>query len=219
MPSKSKSESARINGAKSKGPVTPEGKARSSRNALRHGLTAGFTLLVSESQPDFQLFLDAYIHRYQPADAVEMDLVQSMAIARWRLRRMANLEASLLENEVLLTTEEIDQQLKGIDDGNRLAYAFEKLAREGRSLALLSRYETALNRQFERALKQLNEVQNRPLPNEPTEPLTHHLPAASPQLPSPGGPSRHSSVNPCHSPVSASLPGPPDLFSEHESRD
>ncbi len=219
MPSKTKSESARINGAKSKGPVTPQGKARSCRNALRHGLTAGFTLLVSESQPDFQLFLDAYIHRYQPADPVEMDLVQSMAIARWRLRRMANLEASLLENEVLLTTEEIDQQFENIDDGNRLAYAFEKLAREGRSLALLSRYETALNRQFERALKQLNEVQNRPLPNEPTEPLTPDFPAPSPQPQPAGSPARHSSVNPCHSPVSASLPALPDLSSEHESRD
>ncbi len=219
MPSKTKSESARINGAKSRGPVTPEGKSRSSRNALRHGLTAAFTLLVSESQPDFELFLDAYIHRYQPADAVEMDLVQSMAIARWRLRRMANLEASLLENEVLLTTAEINDQLNGIDDGNRLAYAFEKLAREGRSLALLSRYETALNRQFERALKQLNEVQNRPLPNEPTDPLTPDFSAPSPHLPPPASLARHSSVNPCHSPVSASLPGPPVLSSEHESRD
>jgi hypothetical protein len=114
---------------------------------------------------------------------------------------------------MLLAQGELEEQLEGIDDGNRLAYAFEKLAREGRSLALLSRYEAALNRQFERALKQLNDVQNRPLPKEPTGRLTPDFTGPSPRPDPPTGASgRHSSVNPCHSPVSASLPGPACLM-------
>ena len=50
-----RAEASRRNGAKSKGPRTPEGKARSSRNALRHGLRAQkHMLLAGESVAEYQ---------------------------------------------------------------------------------------------------------------------------------------------------------------------
>jgi hypothetical protein len=172
MSSKLKSESARTNGAKSHGPVTPEGKARSSSNALRHGLTANFTVLEHESQEDFQLLLDAQLDRYQPADPVEMELVQSMAISRWRLRRIGNLESYLLAIEIASSKIQVDRIFETIHDSGRLAVAFRTLADQGNALTLLLRYEGSLNRMHDRAFKQLELLRSRVPRNEPTEPLT-----------------------------------------------
>ena len=180
MPTNRKSESARTNGAKSKGPVTPEGKAKSSKNALRHGLTAEFCVLDRESEDDFQLLFDSYIHRYHPADAIEVELVHTMAIARWRLRRIGNLETDLFDNELAVSQSDIDDAFDDIGEEARFAFIFKKLAGESRALDILIRYEAALNRAYDRASKQLDLLQaSRPLPNEPTGPVTRHSPPTS----------------------------------------
>jgi hypothetical protein len=54
MPEKTKAEIARENGRKSKGPISEEGKQRSSRNGIRHGLSANQnTLLSMESAEEY----------------------------------------------------------------------------------------------------------------------------------------------------------------------
>jgi len=172
MPTNKKSDTARANGSKSNGPKTAEGKAQSSKNAITHGLTANFTVLDHESQDDFQILLDAHVHRFQPADDVELELVHALAITRWRIRRVAELETDLLENKVVLCQDEIDEEFTKIGGAGRVAYAFGKLADDGKAMALLIRYEASLTRLYDRTSKQLEQLQNRPLRNEPTEPLT-----------------------------------------------
>ena len=163
-----KSQTARANGAKSRGPVTPEGRAASSRNSLRHGFTAQSVVLSTESQEDFQSLLDSYIDQFDPQGGVEMDLVQTMAAARWRLRRISTIETTLLNNEMTRRAKDCRRELNNPDDLARLAWVFQKLADNGQSLALLMRYEGALNRSYDRAFKQLLLLQaHRPRPNEP----------------------------------------------------
>ena len=157
--SKLKSDTARTNGAKSNGPVTDEGKAISSRNSLRHGLRAKAVVLTDESQEEFDELREDYIQRFQPADRVESDLVDTMAATRWRLLRIAAIESGIL-------SEGIDRAIK-FDSDNHLSVAFQ--ANED-SLAKLTRYENSLNRTFDRALKQLQLLQkSRPSPEPPTE--------------------------------------------------
>jgi hypothetical protein len=173
-----KSETARANGAKSRGPATPEGRAASSRNSLRHGFTAQSVVLPNESQEDFQSLLDSYTHQFRPQGGVEMDLVQTMAAARWRLRRISTIETTLLNNEMTRRAKDCRRELNNPDDLARLAWVFQKLADNGQSLALLMRYEGALNRSYDRAFKQLLLLQSahpRPQPNEPTPAVTPRI--------------------------------------------
>jgi hypothetical protein len=178
MPSKLKSDTARTNGAKSHGPVTPEGRAKSSANSVRHGLTAKSVVLPHESTEDFQLLLDGYVAQFRPQTEVEIELVETMAIARWRLRRIVAIEANLFNTEMLRRAEEIDNEFSDIDGDGRLARVFRNLA-QGQSLALIIRYEGTLNRSYDRAFKQLQLLQSVRNPPQPNEPKPTPAPATS----------------------------------------
>src|SRR5881392_1774827 len=68
-------EANRRNARRSTGPITEEGKLRSRRNAVRHGLTAD-----SDAQ-----------------SAVERELVLRLASLLWRIRRATTIETGLFE--------------------------------------------------------------------------------------------------------------------------
>jgi hypothetical protein len=173
MSSALKSETARINGAKSHGPVTPEGKARSSANSRRHGLASASILVDGESAEDFQLLRADFINQFHPQTAVETDLVDVMAIARWRLRRLLAIEAHLFDLEIMHRDDQIKSRskLKVMEQEDRLAFVFQKLSDQGNSLTLLLRYEGSLNRSYDRALKQLLLLQSTRRSAAPEAPL------------------------------------------------
>ncbi|HEX2525353.1 MAG TPA: hypothetical protein VHL31_03500 [Geminicoccus sp.] len=86
-------DAARSNGARSRGPRTPEGKARSSANARRHGLCARNVILDDPAeQAGFDGLLVGLRAAYRPIDAQEQELVRAIAHAAWQLRRAQALE-------------------------------------------------------------------------------------------------------------------------------
>ena len=90
-------EANRRNALKSTGPKTPEGKYCSSRNALRHGLTAETVIAELEDAEDYQAFEAAVIADYDAESAVERELVLRLASVLWRLRRATGIETALFE--------------------------------------------------------------------------------------------------------------------------
>ncbi len=90
-------EANRRNALKSTGPTTPEGKERSRRNAVRHGLTAETVIAALEDSKDYRGFEAAVIADYDAQSAVERKLVLRLASVLWRLRRATGIETALFE--------------------------------------------------------------------------------------------------------------------------
>jgi hypothetical protein len=69
---------------KKRGPKTPEGKARSKMNAVKHGLRArSFSLLPEESAAEWAEHMADLRRCYGPVDAAEEKLVAAIAVAMW----------------------------------------------------------------------------------------------------------------------------------------
>src|SRR5690349_21418296 len=91
-------EANRRNALKSTGPTTPEGKDRSRRNAIRHGLTAETVIAAFEDSEDYEAFEAAVTADYDAEMAVERELVLRLASVLWRLRRSTLIETGLYES-------------------------------------------------------------------------------------------------------------------------
>jgi len=92
----SKIEANQANAQHSTGPRTEQGKAASSRNALRHGLTSMTVLLPGEDPAQYQALYDGMSADLNPFNTTETALVQELIDVQWRLRRVPRLEAQAL---------------------------------------------------------------------------------------------------------------------------
>lgn len=91
-------EASRRNGARSKGPVTDEGKARSSRNALRHGLTATEHLVLADEVPDdLADLIRSVTAETGAASEIEARLARRLAVAFWKAERAERIETALFD--------------------------------------------------------------------------------------------------------------------------
>jgi hypothetical protein len=176
MSSEQRIRASRANGALSRGPRTEAGKARSSQNALRHGLLADIVVLKDEPREPFQALWDGYVERFGPLDSVEYGMVEEMAATYWRMRRAWAAEHRMLDKAA--------QSLPGEAAIDRVVAAFSSLA-DSSGLGLLHRYETRLHMMFQRAFHNLlllrrlvPESAPAVIPNEPRSVVLSIVPSA-----------------------------------------
>ena len=91
-------EANRKNALKSTGPKTPAGKAKSSSNAIKHGILSKKTLVPGEVETMLMALSSALYAAFQPADAVEELLVDDIVGLSWRIRRVGRLDSGILAN-------------------------------------------------------------------------------------------------------------------------
>src|SRR5438477_10807615 len=102
-------EANRRNAIRSTGPSTEEGKRRSRRNAIRHGLCAETVIENVEDIEDYRGFEAAVIADYDARTAIERELVLRLASLLWRLRRATAIETDLLRIQAEILKDRRDQ--------------------------------------------------------------------------------------------------------------
>ena len=85
----SRSEQARINGAKSNGPKTPEGKEKCAKANITHGAYAArISTLPFESQEMYASIWQAAVDQLNPRNTLELNLVVQYVDWTWRADRL-----------------------------------------------------------------------------------------------------------------------------------
>ena len=94
--SERKAAANRANAQRSTGPRTPQGKARSSLNALRHGILAkaAFNVVIEgeERRAEFEAIVAGLAQEYQPRTMTEHMMVQQLAGCYWKLAKVWTFE-------------------------------------------------------------------------------------------------------------------------------
>jgi len=101
-----RAEINRRNARKSTGPKTPEGKARSRFNAVKHGMTAKTPVLPGEDAEALQARLDAWTADLAPGNEVEQYLVGRAVRASWQLDRADRVDVARLTGIIESATDQ-----------------------------------------------------------------------------------------------------------------
>ena len=89
------------------GPCARRGKAASSRNAVKHGLTSDAPVIPGESHAEWQRFRDGIIAGYEPVGELETEHTTTIASFMWRRRRVPRFEVAAIAANIQGTEQDL----------------------------------------------------------------------------------------------------------------
>jgi len=152
-------EASRINGRKSLGPITEEGKAISSLNAVRHGLLSNTLVLPGESEERFLQLLAELLGEHCPANRTELKLVENLAVAEWRRSRLLGVETAGIAEEIY--TQESSPDIAEKPASSRASIAIRRIGDNSTFLDLMNRYDARLMRECNSIERRLDILKKR----------------------------------------------------------
>ncbi len=148
----------RKNAAKSTGPRTTEGKERSRRNALKHGLAGAGIVLPESDAAEVARRTAAFEEELVPVGEVETALVRRAALNSVRMERAADQQTAALTDRIRrVEAEFVAPEGSTAEEAARLKADAVRIAMfdPSKEATLARRYEAAAERGFYRALKEL----------------------------------------------------------------
>ena len=144
-------KASRRNGVQSRGPLAAKRTAELLES--RQQLLAGTVLLPGEAEDRFLSLMKSMFEEWRPGNESEAALVENMIMARWRLLRVAGLQAS-----------EIGRSMARLE-GPGPTRAMDAIAGREHAFDSYQRREGHYDRQYHRALRALTHLRqqrNRP---------------------------------------------------------
>jgi hypothetical protein len=141
----------RVNATRSTGPAET---SKTRFNGLAHGLAGKQTVIRGESQHEYDSFAAKLRRELAPKSAIEAVLADRVTAAAWRLQRFTRVETSFFNDR-------IDAYLEAhphSDPDSALAALFSDPAEMAR-MRLFMRYQTATQREYDKAYKELKAAQ------------------------------------------------------------
>jgi hypothetical protein len=158
--------SSKANGLKSSGPKTAEGKSRSSRNALKHGLTGAGIVLPIEDAAEVDRRQRTLESEMKPSGELGRTLVRRMALLAVRLDRCVAYETASLTVGIEEAEAEFDAAWPAVEGEDnpvreqaRIDVGHLALFDTSREACLARKYEAAAERGFFRTLKEFRQVE------------------------------------------------------------
>jgi len=154
-------EASAANAVHSTGPRTPEGKARSSLNAVTHGILASSITLRNECPDSFEKVEAALRYELQPRSYIDDQLIEIMTSHHWRRKRAWCIEKDQFDKAVAARENgaarenaagpETTQENYDSPSG-QTSLAFADLCEKSTVLKNVRRYEVNHSREFLRHL-------------------------------------------------------------------